>query len=94
MVFDKLPLVKVEWKDAHSGHDLYASDVGEALPLAPYIAVGFKVAEDKESLMICQGICPQSFQHEEVLYRNYLTIPKSQIVKIEELQLKPWEKQK
>lgn len=87
-------IVRVEWKDAHSGHDLYLSDVTKALELAPYVAVGYKLAETPEIILICQGICPPSFQHEETLYRNYLCIPKSQVVKIEELQLKAWEKQK
>lgn len=87
------PIVKIEWRDALSGHDLYASDVSKALELAPYTAIGFKLAENKDCIVICQGICTPHFLHEETLYRNFLTIPKAQVVKVEELQLKAWEKQ-
>ena len=56
--FDKQPMVRVVWMDAKSCDRIYASEISDSLKLAPYIVVGFKIAEDSEALVICEGIQP------------------------------------
>lgn len=88
MSFNKHTLIRVEWKDAKSCTGLDVSEIPQSLKLAPYIAAGFKIAENKEVLVICQGIMPPLDRYEDTIYKAVLSIPKALITKIEELQVK------
>jgi len=81
-------MVRVTWMDAWSETTLTEAEVKNMLELAPYISCGFKLAENGKALVICQGILPKQMPSDDTFYRNVLSIPKSQIVKIEELQVK------
>lgn len=86
--WEKLPILRIEWKDAKSCTHLDFSELPDALKLAPYFAVGFKIAESKEALVLCEGFLPPLDKYEELTYRAVLSIPKALIVKVEELQVK------
>jgi len=85
---EKFKIVRISWKDAKSIQSLDHCDVPQSLELAPYIAAGFKIAESKEALVICQGILPACDKFEEPFYKAVLTIPKALITKVEEFEMK------
>jgi hypothetical protein len=77
------PIVKVEFSDAVIEHNYEESELPLALVLAPYFAVGFKVAESKDVVAIAQGILPATKEHPETYFRSVLSIPKVCIVNIQ-----------
>jgi hypothetical protein len=83
-------MVRVLFGDAHSFTELTEEELPAFLKLAPYEAVGFKIAENKDTLIICQAILPKEkdLQHDETFFRQVLCIPKKEIQGIWELQEK------
>lgn len=88
-------IVKVLWVDAHSQDTMSEKELKELMQkegsaLAPYWAVGWLLAENKEVLVVASGILPEEekFFLEETVYKRIIFIPRLQVKGIWELQEK------
>lgn len=86
----KLKIMQVCWVDANIKGSLMQSDLKNLLGknsqlLAPYWAVGYKVGETEEVLMLADAVLPKMDDESEDEYRRVLMIPKVQIKEIWEL---------
>ena len=84
------PLVMVRWKDANGGNKTGWRPLRDVKKLRPccVVSVGFKVFEDKETVVVCPhvvGAPSKEFDVEEVDGDGEIAIPRSWVLDIKVL---------
>lgn len=81
----KFKIVKVKWKDARTYEGTYGFSEIKDFKLAETITIGYLINEDKERIVLCGYVFPSDEFDFQSGYRYIHLIPRSNIIKIEEL---------
>lgn len=84
-----MKIVKVTWKDAStSDGQVVSKEMAEDFSLATAETIGYLIKEHKDRINVCSFLFRSEGDFERDGYKIVHTIPKCQIIKIEELRLK------